>query len=599
MGPRFQDPASLSTSEGFSLIQDAVSRLSNCPDVDKVVAAIRSGLEEWLGADASIISLTTEGERELTTLLLFGASEETETYLQTPITLEEGTPAAAVISSGEPLYWESLGDRDRDYPKYASFPSECSSWAILPLTGHDRTFGTLSIGWRTPQRFESQLSTLLRLLAQQCALAIDRARIQEAERADRETLELMSEGTRLMVSDLNPDHVVERLVHLAVPRLAPWCAVYVSEGEHLRRVAIEVADRGELARNLRGLDAVAIGSESPLAVCYRTGTAQLVPIVRRNHMSALYTEEQIGEIERFGRDWTALVVPIRASGQTIGVMSLVSRAWRGAPPDQVWHAAEGLAGRAGVALANARRYGRERSTAALLSATLLPGRLPPLPGYETAARYIPAQGRVAGDWFDVFQVPPGQVLVGVGDVGGHDVRAATLMIQLRSAARGLALGGSSPDGILSGLTPLLLSEDAEVGFATALYGFLEPSSGNFDWSSAGHLPPLAFGDDGARWLDLATCPPLGLERPTNGGREHRHLLDPGQGVLLVTDGVVERRDHDILARLEEFRTFVADHRSRGLDATVDAVVRQYCQASEDDCCIVAIRRSPSTPESDR
>lgn len=588
-----QDPASRSVSERLRLVHDVINRLSDCADVAEAVVAIRTVVEEWLGADASIINLASEDDRQLTTLSVAGASDETESYLREPIEIDPDSPAGAVIATGRPIFWESLAERDRLYPRFKDFPSECPSWAILPLTARKRTFGTLSIGWQDHRPFGAERTAFLLLVAQQCALAIDRAYIQEAELADRRTLELMSEGTRLMVSDLDSDRVVQRLVHLAVPQLAPWCAVYVPEHDRLRRVAIEIAGDAGLAGQLRGLEAVGTDSTSPLAVCFRTGTPQLITKVGLEQLSVVYTQTQIDAIFRSGRDWTALVVPIRAAGDTIGVMSLVSDAWKGRPPEQVWHAAEGLAARAGVALANARRYGRERSTAALLSASLLPGRLPVVPGYRAAARYIPAQGRVAGDWFDVFATSKQDLLVGVGDVGGHDVRAATLMTQLRSAARGLALAGSPPVGLLSALTKLLLTEHPDEGFATALYGLLEPTSGEFRWASAGHFPPLAFSEGRAQWLDFANGPPLGLDGPSDVPVEHHHVLEPGAGLLLITDGVVERRDEDLVERLGEVADFVLDHATQPLEDLVDAIVARHCQDPDDDCCVVAIRRDPT------
>ncbi len=320
----------------------------------------------------------------------------------------------------------------------------------------------------------------------------------------------MSEGTRLMVSELDPATIVRRLVLLAVPRLAPWCAVHVLERNILRRVAVEVADHTVLAASGRGLDAVDVSSESPLAACYRTGQAQLIPRMTGADVRLMYGDELAGtHLANHADGWTVLVVPIKAGGQVTGVMTLMSSSWTGSPPPGVWHAAEGLAGRAGVALRNARRYGLEHSTASLLTEALLPGELSDVGGYHAATRYIPAEGRVAGDWFDVAQLPSGAFLVGVGDVGGHGLPAASLMLQLRNAARGLAIGGGGPVDVIRGLAQLTLMDEAH-GFATALYGLLEPDQGNLVWSSAGHIPPLAFGPGAARWLSFAEYPPFGL-----------------------------------------------------------------------------------------
>ena len=213
--------------------------------------------------------------------------------------------------------------------------------------------------------------------------------------------------------------------------------------------------------------AVDVASESPLALCYRSGQAQVVPRVTEKEVRPVYGDALTEQVLATQGNWTALVVPIKAAGQVIGVMSLVSNWWGGAPPAGVWHSAEGLAGRAGTALRNARRYDLEHSTASLLTEALLPGELPEVAGYQTATRYIPAEGRVAGDWFDVAQLPNGAFLVGVGDVGGHGLPAASLMLQLRNAARGLAIGGGRPAEVIHGLAQLTLMDEAH-GYATAL-----------------------------------------------------------------------------------------------------------------------------------
>ena len=100
----------------------------------------------------------------------------------------------------------------------------------------------------------------------------------------------MSEGTRVMVSELDPASVVRKLVLLAVPRLAPWCAVYVAERTTLRRVAIEIAEDADLAEELRDLEAVGVGSDGPLSLCYRTGQAQVVPRLTGSEVHEIYGE---------------------------------------------------------------------------------------------------------------------------------------------------------------------------------------------------------------------------------------------------------------------------------------------------------------------
>lgn len=585
-----RDPRRLSTTARFALVQEIAARLAESRGLDEVVVAIRTALQAGLGVDGFVLNTVSDDRTQLLTLSVSGTSTRTQDHLRKPVPLEANIPASVVLASGSPIYWGSLQERDSAFPGYAGFPSQCQCWALLPLTVHGSTFGVLSIGWREQRRFDPAFSALLQLIAQQCAVAVDRAKIEEVERTERETLELMSEGTRLMVSDLNPEHVVQRLVHLAVPRLAPWCAVYVAEEAVLRRVAIEVAEHAGLAEQLRGLEAVPADSSTALALCYRTGEARVVPDASAQEVRVVYDETQTETMLPRDVHWTALVVPIRASGQTIGVMSLVSHLWDGAPPPSIWHAAEGLAGRAGVALRNARRFDVEHSTATLLTETLLPGALPAVAGYDVAARYVPAEGRVAGDWFDVFPLPSGSFLVAVGDVGGHGIRAATLMTQLRNAARGLALAGCGPARVVRGLAEFTVL-DAAQGFATALYSALEPGTGVVRWSSAGHFPPLKFGGGAgaAAWLEFTDFPPFGIT-PERQPREHAFKLATGEGFLLVTDGILERRGVDLDRGLEQLRACVASSAAADMVTLVNEVIGTFCQAPRDDCCVVALRR---------
>jgi GAF domain-containing protein len=579
-------PRGLSITARLSIIEEVATRLADSHGLAEVADTIGSSLDVRLGASAVVLNVLSADGNGLVTLYESGTSQRTHDLLQGCVPFEDG-PAKAVLASGEPVYWSTLDQRNRDYPDYAGFPSSCPSWAILPLTAHGMTFGVLSVGWADRRRFGREDSALLRVIAHQYAIAVDRARLEEVERSERETLELMSEGTRVMVSELDPASVVRKLVLLAVPRLAPWCAVYVAERTMLRRVAIEIGDNTDLAEELRGLEAVDIGADNPLSLCYRTGKAQVVPRVTEKEVRG-YSRAQRERFLSARASWTALIVPIKAGGKVIGVMSLVSDNWGGSPPSGAWHSAEGLAGRAGVALSNAHRYDLERSTASLLSEAVLPRELPDISGYEVASRYIPAEGRVAGDWFDVTRLPSGRVLVGIGDVGGHGISAASLMAQLRNAARGLAIAGGGPADIIRGLDELTLMDDAH-GFATALYGSLDPKEGSLLWSSAGHIPPLAFGAGAASWLSFAEHPPLGAQMLSQPPIS-RHRIMPAEGLVLITDGVVERRGADIGDGLEQFSNLVAGHADASAEFLATAIVGEFCLAPYDDCCIVVLRR---------
>lgn len=572
----------------LALVQLVAEHLADSHDLAEVLVAVVAGLREALGAEAVTIGVV-ERER-FVTLVAEGFTEKASALLADPLPLEAGLPAAVVIASGEPIYWSSLEERDRDYPDFAGFPSGLESWAILPLVVDRRPRGALSLGWRGHRRFGRADQALLAVVGQLCATAVDRFRLLQAERAERAMLELLGEGTRLMVSALDPDQVVQRLVGLAVPHLAPWCAVYVAERDRLERVALEVTAEVPAGAALRDSGSVPLDGPSALARAYRSGETIVVERVEPDSLRSRHIDSEL--LERAARrQWTAMVVPVKSAGRVIGVMSLASADWAGSPPDQLRFGAEGLAGRAGVALANARRFEHERRTAELLTRALLPPELPEVEGYEMAARYLPAGSQVAGDWFDVSHLPSGHWLVGIGDAAGHGIRAASLMAQLRNAARGLAVGGSSPGTILHGLA-LLTQEDDPESFATALYGLLDAGAGTLAWASAGHIPPLRCDAAGAAsYLEERPGAPLGL--PATGAPADRLLrMAPGDALVLVTDGVVERRGVELGAGLEELRRLLealpADRRTAA--DVADRVVAGLCRDAADDCCVVVLRR---------
>lgn len=576
----------LSLVSRVAVIQRLAERLAAAADLSALARSVTSELRSGLEASAVSLGMISADGSSLVTLIAEGFSPAATQLMSAPIELSGG-PASAALLKGVPVLWSTLAERDRDFPEYAGYASSMESWAILPLLARGNSIGVLSIGWVAPHHFSDLESAFLGVIAHQCALAVDRARIDQVRRAERETLELLNEGTRLMVSALEPARVIEALVGLAVPRLAPWCAVYVAEGRTLRRVAIEISGEEEMASELRGHAALSVDDPVPLAAAFRSGSPQVVVPVDETVVRTLYAEPHASRILGRTGPWAGLCVPVKAAGEVIGVMSLVSDEWGTSPPDEVRFAAEGLAGRAGVALVNARRFEDERRTAQMLMDAFLPSALPTVPGYDVFARYLPAGSKVAGDWFDLVALRSGEYLVGIGDAGGHGIQAAALMGQLRNAARGLAVTGAGPVAILEGLHRLTTAEGEE-SFATAAYGLVDPVSHTVRWASAGHLPPLAFSEKSARFLDHHRNPPLGWAAPSTP--EHVARWTPGSGIVLVTDGVVERRARGLEEGMDQLRDVVAANASLGARDLTDRIAELMCGRAEDDCCVVVLKR---------
>jgi phosphoserine phosphatase RsbU/P len=243
-----------------------------------------------------------------------------------------------------------------------------------------------------------------------------------------------------------------------------------------------------------------------------------------------------------------------------------------------------------IALATrARLTGLDRAAAVALQRSLLPSRLPPLPGLELAARYVPGHDSgLGGDWYDVFTLPSGWHCVVVGDVAGRGLRAAVVMGRLRSALRAYALECDDPAEVLSRLDRK--AQHFEPGMmATALYAMIEPSGERMHVSVAGHpAPVLAVGPPPAEILDLPPDLPLGtgVDRP-----RRTTAVDVPAGALLLffTDGLVERRSHTLGAGLRLLCETVLPGPPD--DVCGDVMAKLIgTESPADDVAILAVRR---------
>jgi anti-sigma regulatory factor (Ser/Thr protein kinase) len=215
--------------------------------------------------------------------------------------------------------------------------------------------------------------------------------------------------------------------------------------------------------------------------------------------------------------------------------------------------------RVGLAIAHARVYEREHRIAETLQRSLLPDRLPDLPGLEVAARYLPAasEAEVGGDWYDVIPIAGGAVGLVMGDVAGKGLAGASMVGRLRSALRAYALEGHDAGRVVERLNRLLWTEAEESQMATMLYVIVDPAASTVRWVNAGHPPPLAVSRGRARFLEGQASVPLGvLPFPTY--EEVTAKLEPGDSLLLYTDGLVERPGEHLDRGLEQLALAVRD-----------------------------------------
>ncbi|WP_245700703.1 PP2C family protein-serine/threonine phosphatase [Geodermatophilus siccatus] len=228
---------------------------------------------------------------------------------------------------------------------------------------------------------------------------------------------------------------------------------------------------------------------------------------------------------------------------------------------------------------------------------------PPEPDHlQVAVRYRPAAhgAQVGGDWYDAFLQPDGATMLVIGDVVGHDSDAAAAMGQLRGLLRALAYDNDEPPSDTLSRTEHVARGLAVSTMATVVLARVErhpdvPVAGTrvLRWSNAGHLPPVLLAPDGSTTL-LETRPELMLGIDPDAPRtDHTAELRDGHTLLLVTDGLVERRDADLDEGLATMREVLRDLGETSLEELCDTLLgRMLPVDGADDVAIVAVRAHP-------
>ncbi len=289
------------------------------------------------------------------------------------------------------------------------------------------------------------------------------------------------------------------------------------------------------------------------------------------------------------RAWA--VLPLIASGAPLGVLRFAFRLDRYVDTDDRVFL-DALAGQCALAVERARLYEREHRAAVGLQRSLLPDRLPDVPGVRIAYRYLPgAPGtEVGGDWYDAFRLPDRRVAVVVGDVIGKGLTAAAGMGRVRSALRALAFTNPSPTAVLTGLDRLFSATEQDESLTTLVYAVVDPATGAVEMTDAGHLPLLIISAGGEpRLLEAAPgSMPLGLAEPRS---QSSVRLDRGDTLIGFSDGLVENHarglDAGLTVLLEAARGRAGDDPDELLERLLARLLEG--QLRDDDVTMLALR----------
>ncbi|MGW2031407.1 SpoIIE family protein phosphatase [Streptomyces spinosus] len=524
------------------------------PSVEEVLASLATGLWHW-DTDTGLVTVDAEAAR------LLGLPAE-------PATLTEAQTRARF----HPVDWNEI----TGVVRLAVAEGTLAEVRIRIMDGDGnivRIVRSRSKPSFDPERHAYELiGTLQEVTDPAPGTAAGRSAVTGDWRRSREAF-LLDAG-RALAEARSTAEVLRVAGALSMPGFSPdGLVVFGVEGDRLT----VTGQHGHTPADMGPFSNMPLATDYPAAEVVRTGRAVYLssPEAYRDRYPATWPLAR-----HFGRrSWAFL--PLTAGGRTMGAWMAAFTYPVAFTPDEravLTTVARMLA----QALSRAGAAESARELTEGLQRSMLPSLGPEIPGMRVAARYIPTGGglQVGGDWYDMIPLPSGRFALVIGDVQGHDVRAAGLMGQLRIALRAYASEGHRPDAVLSRASRFLHGltdgpgEDglADLRFATCLYVEADPPTGRLEMARAGHPDPVIRMTDGT----VMTRPtagglPLGLDPDADYPRT-RFTLEPGETLMLCTDGLIETGGHDMESGWRRLRAILEDHEG-DLESLADALVQ--------------------------
>ncbi|MFF4347265.1 SpoIIE family protein phosphatase [Streptomyces sp. NPDC001530] len=533
------------------------------PAMGDVLAALATGLWRWDNA-AGLVTFDAEAAR------LLGLPAE-------PTTLTE----AGTRSRFHPVDWNEIDG----IVQLAVAEGTLAEARLRIMDGHGRVIRTVRSRSKPivdPTTGEYELIGTLQEVTEPSPGAAARTPVTGDWRRSREAF-LLDAG-RALAEARSTAEVLRVAAGLSMPGFSPdGLAVFGAEGDRLT----VIGHHGQQPGDERPFTHMPLATDYPAAEVVRTGRAVYLssPEDYKDRYPVSWPLAQ-----HFGRQSWAFL-PLTVAGRTMGAWMAAFTYPVSFTPDErsvLTTVARMLA----QALSRAGAAETERELTDGLQRSMMPTLGPEIPGMNVAARYVPTGGglQVGGDWYDMIPLPTGRFALVIGDVQGHDVRAAGLMGQLRIALRAYASEGHRPDAVLSRASRFLYGvtdsvtygssggagdgdgDPGDLRFATCLYVEVDPATGTLDIARAGHPDPAIRMADGTVLMrPTAGGLPLGVD-PDADYPTTRLVLEPGETMLICTDGLIETGGHDLDTGWRRIRRTLESH-DGDMESLADALVQ--------------------------
>jgi PAS domain S-box-containing protein len=413
------------------------------------------------------------------------------------------------------------------------------------------------------------------------------------KRAELRSAFLLQAGAAL-ASSLDYEQTLRNVAELVVPDVADWCAVDLAGADRERQtVAVAHVDpeRLSLAEALRSYMPDRLDPERGLGRVLHTGEPLLYREISDELLRMSAIDDRHLDLLRAIGFRSVLIVPMRIGDRTLGAMTLVSSESGRMLDEFDLGLAEQIAARAAVAIENSRLYSERSTIARTLQQSLLPDRLPEIPGYELASVYLPAiqTSMVGGDFYDVWSVGEDWMMI-IGDVTGKGIEAAALTALVRHTVRTASEFESSPAKLLA-FVDRTLKKRPTMSVCTALCLRLQRDRATIaigghplplyitsrDVVELGRHGPLLGAFDDVRWQDLTVS------------------LDAGGTLFAYTDGFTDARDETgERFGFRRLRDTLAALRARSAAEVVESLTRTLDEfqtsAHADDVAALVLRR---------
>jgi serine/threonine-protein kinase RsbW len=510
----------------------------------------------------------------------------------------DGLPGL-VVRSNEPVFQSDLVRATHLKRHQAIVVEGVHAGFVFPISTRDRLVGVIELLTRTQRKPDQPLFDAVADAGAKLGEFIERLELEserkrllvQLERSHRHQ-DFLLRASRALAATSGLDATLRKLADVAVPTLGDICLIDVldSNGVLNRMVARHADPAAQSLTDELGKHVPDLESSHPAAIAVRKGESQWSTDMTEQFMRATtHGDDHFQLTQALGFE-SYVSVPLLANGEAIGALTLVTAGSGRTIGSGELVLAEELAAQVAAVVSRAREFDEQSTIARHLQSSLLPQSVDQNPNITVAVRYVTGDrgAQVGGDFYDVIPLPHNLVALVIGDVEGHDMTAATVMGQLRSALRAYLMLNRDPGVVLSMLNEFALKSELN-RLATATLAVLNTKDGEVQLASAGHPAPLiADGVAKAAPLRLITGPLLGVHR-------HRYqvvqsTLTRGARLVFYTDGLVDVGRTGADQQLSQLVRSVESHRSGQCGELADAILHEQIEQerSYDDIALLVV-----------